>query len=430
MDKENKMKKEKIIKFICEKRDLIIYTTYKMFDMGIAFYLNWIIVRKLSEYDYGVYSIVLTILGLLTTFGFSWTSSSLLYFGVEEKVEYGSLNRTFWARNIILGISYFIVMILFVCFYKKLDEYITEPLSMYLFIWMSIKILSSYLICYFLAIEKRKVSVSVSIFTKLFAVIMITFKMVSLYHVLRYSIISEIISLIWIFKVNKSDFGKFIFDKKIFKRVLSFGLWQIFGFSGLYLINFGDNFVLKHFLTMEDVAIYNVAYKLYIGMSGFCYLFSSYFAPKVTRAIKTKNKNILIDIFYCDRKYMSLLLLIPHLIVIVFAKKIVVLFFGINYIGASSPLIILAIGSALQYFTVFNILIYNCFKKYKIMQCFNILQAVLNVIFDILFVQYFGILGAALGTLVSFIISTGIETIYGEMYLRRFIKNIENSDSN
>lgn len=422
---ERKRKIEKIKKFILEKKNLVGYIAFKMFDMGMAFYLNWIVVRKLSEYDYGVYSIILTVLGMLTTFGFSWTSSSLLYFGVEEKVEYGSLNRTFWARNIILGISYLIVGVLFLFFYKKLDEYITEPLSVYLFVWMSIKILTDYLMCYFLAIEKRKISVLVSLFTKLFAVMMITIKVVSLQKVLIYSIVSEILALIWIIKINKSDFGKFVFDKKIFKKVLSFGLWQVFGFSGLYIINFGDNLVIKHFLTMEDVGIYNVAYKLFVGMSAFSYLFSSYFAPTVTKAIKNKDKDTLIEIFFKDRKYMTLLLFIPHLLVIILAKKIVVLFFGQNYIGAAYPLIVLTVYSALKYYAVFNILIYNCFEKYSIMQCFNILQAVLNIILDILLIPYFGILGAALGTILSFIISTGIETIYGNFCLRKFFKTLE-----
>ena len=137
-------------------------------------------------------------------------------------------------------------------------------------------------------------------------------------------------------------------------------LRQIFGFSGLYLINFGDNLVIKHFLTMEDVGIYNIAYKLFAGMSGFCYLFSSYFAPKVARAIKEKNNFILKDIFYRDRIYMTILLFGPHIIVFLFAKQIVILFFGNTYSGAAGPLMVLTLESALKYFTVSNILIYNC----------------------------------------------------------------------
>lgn len=414
---------KKVWNFILQKKDLTYYILFKVLDMSIAFYLNWIIVKRLSENDYGVYSILITILGLFTTFGFSWTSSSLLYFGTEEKIKYGSLNRTFWARNIILGVSYIFIAFLFLLFYKKLDNYITKPLSLYLFVWMTVKIFTDYLITYFLAIENRKLSVITSICTKLLAAILITLNIVSLKLVLIYCILSEICALIFVYKINKMDFGKFIFDKKIFKTVLSFGIWQIFGFSGIYFINFGDNLVIKHFLTLEDVGIYNVAYKMFAGMSGFAYLFSSYFAPKVTRAISVNDAWTLKEIFYRDRIYMTILLLIPHMLVFIFTEKIIVLFFGYNYIDATFPLRILILESNLRYFFVFNILIYNCFRKYSIMQSFNILQAILNIVLDILFIPKFGILGAAYGTLLSFIISTGLETIYGEVYLRNFIKS-------
>lgn len=108
---------------------------------------------------------------------------------------------------------------------------------------------------------------------------------------------------------------------------------------------------------------------------------------------------------------------------IFFSKNIVILFFGDSYINAAYPLQILAINSLLKYYTVFNILIYNCFKKYSTMQSFNILQAVLNIVFDILFIPYLGIAGAAFGTLISFVVSTGIETIYGNLYLKNFLNN-------
>lgn len=416
------MNLKKSLNFILEKKDLVYYILIKMFDVIIGFYLNWIIVKKLSEYDYGVYNILLTILGLLTTFGFSWTSSSLLYYGVEEKIKYGTLNRTFWARNIILGVAYTIVTILFLLFHKELDTYITEPLSLYLFVWMTIKIFTDYLITYFLAIEKRRISVLVSISTKSIAIVLISIEIISLKSLLIYCILSELFALVFLYKIDKKDFGKFIFDDKIFKTVLSFGAWQILGFSGMYIINFGDNLIIKHFLNIEDVGIYNVSYKIFSGMAGFSYLFSSYFAPKVSKAIASKDKDTLLNIFYRDRFLITLILLIPHIIVFLCAQNIIILIFGINYNGAILPLRILIIESCLKYFSVFNILIYNCFKKYSIMQCFNILQAVLNVLFDIIFIPQLGIAGAALGTVLSFVVSTGIETIYGEIYFKKYIK--------
>lgn len=419
------MKLSKYINFIKEKLELLRYILFKMCDMGLAFLLTLVVVRKLTGYEYGVYTLILTVLGILVTFGFSWTSSSLMYFGVEEKLKYGSLNRTFWARNIILIISYLSIGVLFLFFKNKINSYLTEPVSIYIFIWMTVRIFTDYLSSYFLSIEKRVSSILVTLTVKIITLFLLFLFNMTLKRILIFSIISELSGLIWIFKINKKDFGKFIFDKKIFKQVLSFGFWQLFGFSGLYLINFGDNLVIKHYLTIEDVGIYNISYQLFMGMSAFSYLFSSYFAPQVVRGIKEKDLILLNNIFKRDRFILVGILAIPHIIVIYFAKKIILSFYGVYYIGAVTPLIILTIESLFKYFTVFNILTYNCFKKYSFLQILNIIQAVFNIGLDILFVPRFGITGAAYGTILSFIIISIIETIYGEYILLKFKKEVK-----
>lgn len=415
----------KYVNFIKQKMDLIRYIALKMIDMGTTFIVTLIIVKKLTSYDYGVYSLILTILGMLVTFGFSWTSSSLMYFGVEEKLKYGSLNRTFWARNIILLVSYSIVLIMLLIFYPRINEYLTEDVSIYLFGWMTIRILSDYLSTYFLAIEKRELSVLVTFTIKLVTMVFLLFNVMTLKKILVLSILAESTFLIWLPKVNRKDFGAYIFDKKIFKEVLSFGLWQLFGFSGLYLISFGDNLVIKHFLTINDVGIYNISYQLYSGMAGFSFLFGNYFAPQIVKAIRNKNIVKLNEIYKKDRFILVLLLGTPHLIVMCLAKNIIVSFYGISYIKAISPLVVLTIASLISYFGVFNMLVYNTFKKYHILQMLNIVQAILNVILDIIFVPRFGILGAAYGTVLALFIVTTLKTYFAEKLLANFKRSIE-----
>lgn len=415
----------KYVNFIKQKMDLIRYIILKMLDMGMAFVLTLIIVRKLTAYEYGVYSLILTILGMLVTFGFSWTSSSLMYFGVDEKLKYGSLNRTFWARNIILLVSYSGILIMLLVFYPKINEYLTENVSFYLFGWMSIKVLSDYLSGYFLAIEKRELSALVTFTIKLVMIVFLLFSTMTLKKILILSILAESSFVIWLAKVDKKDFGRYVFDKKIFKEVLSFGLWQLFGFSGLYLINFGDNLVIKHFLTIKDVGIYNISYQLYSGMAGLSFLFGNYFAPQIVKAIRNKNISKINEIYKKDRFILVLLLGIPHIIVMILASKIIICFYGINYIKAISPLRVLTVASFVSYFAVFNMLTYNSFKKYHILQLLNIVQAVLNVILDIILVPYFGILGAAYGTVLAYFVVTILKTYFAERLLANFKRNIK-----
>ena len=224
------MRLNKCINLIKEKISLIRYILLKICDMGLTFLITLIIIRKLTRYEYGTYTLILTTLGILITFGFSWTSSSLMYFGVEEKLKYGSLNRTFWSRNIILSISYLFIGILFIYFQNKINSYLTESVSGYIFIWMTIRIFTDYLSSYFLAIEKREISILVNFTVKVVILFLLFTIKMTLKKILIFSIIAEMSGLVWILKINKKDFNKYIFDKKIFKQVLflAFGNYLVF----------------------------------------------------------------------------------------------------------------------------------------------------------------------------------------------------------
>lgn len=417
------MKIRQGIKMLLEKKDLIFFVALKIFDLAIAFFINLKIINLLSVEEYGIYNIILSVLGILVTFGFSWTSSSLLYFGTEEKAKYDSLNRTFWARNIILFFSYFILLLFFFIFQKNINQYIGIPVTYFLIFWILVKGISDYLVYYFLAIEKRNTSSLINISARIALLLLLFFKEIDIYKLLFYSIVSDLIPVFFIIRVNKNDFGSFVFDRDIFKRILSFGFWQLFGFAGLYLINFGDNLVIKHYLGTENVGIYNVSYKLFMAISGFSYLLNAYYAPKVVKIIQSCHIEELQQIFYRDRKYIFFLLIFPHLIIILSSSFIIEYIFGVRYSLAAMSTAILTLGSIVRYYTSFNILVYNCFKKYHIMQILNLGQSILNVILDVIFVPRLGITGAAIGTVSSIVLVSIFETIYANTILIKFIGN-------
>lgn len=93
-----------LILFNSRKR-FFLFSFLRIASMALGLVSNIFIVRKLDVDDYGVFSVALLVVNLLTTFGFSWSSSSILYFGSREKELYGSINKTFWARNIIIFFS-------------------------------------------------------------------------------------------------------------------------------------------------------------------------------------------------------------------------------------------------------------------------------------------------------------------------------------
>ena len=117
--------------------------------MLLSFITNIVIVRKLSVDDFGIFSIAFMFIGLVTTFGFSWSSSSILYYGSKEKAKYGNINKTFWARNLIIFFSLIITTILFFLFSQQINEYIGINVSYLILIWLYVSVVEDYLSQYF-----------------------------------------------------------------------------------------------------------------------------------------------------------------------------------------------------------------------------------------------------------------------------------------
>ncbi len=408
----------KTLNLLKKNRNLMLFTGLKLLNAFVGLIINMFIVRKITVEEFGTYSIILTVIGFLTTFGFNWSSSAITYFGAREKAKNGNMRKTFWSRNYILLGNFSIVLLMFLFLGERIEEYIGIKINYLLISWLIIKIGINIINTYFLAVKKQISSVMVLLAGKLIFLLITIFINYDLKELIGINIFCDLTGFIYIFRINKNDIGKPTFDKINFKEVLNFGLWQLFGFSGLYLINFGDNLIIRHFLTLEDVGIYNSAYRLFDAIAGLSYVFSSYYAPMVVEAFETEDCKELKKVFYHDRILLNTLLLIPHVIVIIFSDKIIAIIYGNNYLEASIILKILMIGSFFRFVTVFNKLVYNSLKKHKVLQCWNILQMVINIALDIVLINKMGILGAAIGTVTAIIFTGFFNTIWVEKALK------------
>lgn len=401
--------------------NFIIFSFLRVFTLVVTLGTNIFIVRELSVSEFGIFSVALMVVNLLTTFGFSWSSSSILYYGSREKELHGSLNKTFWARNIIIGISLIVVTVGFIVFRKQIDNYIGLDIWYLLLIWLYISVIENYLNQYFLAIKKQFLSGLLSLIAKLlylFLIIFMSFDVVTL--VILY-IVSHGSVIIFLLGINKGDIGAFEFDKEWFKEVLNFSLWQLFGFSGLYLINFGDIAVIKYYMSTVDVGIYNAAYQLFAGITSFSFVISSFYAPTVTTYFAKKDGASVKQFFYRERLYILGAGVIAHLVVIALSEPIILNLYGEAYRSSIIIFDILMIGSLLRYTAVFYTLYYNTNKKHKVLQIVNIVRAIINILLTILLVQLLGLIGAAIGTVIAILLTLIFSIYYCERRIIKFI---------
>ena len=76
--------------FLKERINFIFFSLLKVLVMVLSLVTNIFIVRKLAVDNYGIFSVASMFIGLVTTFGFSWSSSSILFYGSREKAKTGS----------------------------------------------------------------------------------------------------------------------------------------------------------------------------------------------------------------------------------------------------------------------------------------------------------------------------------------------------
>ncbi|NLJ18275.1 oligosaccharide flippase family protein [Globicatella sulfidifaciens] len=404
----------KLISFIKVRRNFIGYLLLRILNMALGFITNVFIIRQLSVNDYGVFSIALMLIGLFTTFGFSWSSSSILYFGSREKAKTGNLNKTFWSRNIIIAISLLIMTILFGLFRNQINNYIGLEVALLVLIWLYISVAEDYLVQYFLAVKKQLLSSLLSFTAKSIYLTMIIIFSFDVKTLILINIISHATVLLYIIKINKSDIGKFEFDKSWFKKIFNFSIWQLFGFSGLYLINFGDTFVINHFMTTEDVGIYNAAYKLFDPIGNFSFVISSYYASSITQNFINKSSGKIRQFFYKERFLILLLSTLGHIVVMALARPLIVTFFGVEYTDSVVIFQILMVGSIFKYASVFYMLYFNANGKHRLQQFINIFRAIFNVVLNVILIKQFGLIGVAVGTTLSIIVTLLISAIYSE----------------
>jgi O-antigen/teichoic acid export membrane protein len=210
---------------------------------------------------------------------------------------------------------------------------------------------------------------------------------------------------------------KFSFDKKIIKSTLNYGFILTFSGVSWVLLTQTDTLLLTYFKGVEAVGLYQIA----LPLAGIClYLVNAILLvayPMSSELFARKKMNELssgITIFY---KYMLFIMLPVVILLFSFADLAIVLLFGTKYLGAKIPLQILAIGTLFSSYTLFNNGILSSIGESRKAAKLMFITAILNMVLNIILINIFGIIGAALATSTSFLFSLIISANYLKKYV-------------
>jgi O-antigen/teichoic acid export membrane protein len=186
-----------------------------------------------------------------------------------------------------------------------------------------------------------------------------------------------------------------------FKSLLSFSFWIFLTSSGVVIFSTADTILLGYFLSNADVGIYRIGYQLSMVALLACTALNTVLFPTMSRWAADGN---LADVSSALSRafFFSLVLAVPVIVGgIILSDRLLYFLYGAGFVNGTSALIILLF---VQLVTVGVILQTTClnaldFPKQTFLA--TAVAAILNVILNIILIPIFGIVGAALATLIS-----------------------------
>jgi len=212
--------------------------------------------------------------------------------------------------------------------------------------------------------------------------------------------LTSVIGFLWIksdIKISKPSFPAV-------KSYLSFGLPLLPAALCHWLINLGDRYVIGYFMGASAVGIYSASY----GVGALLVFFYAPLPATLLPAIVKSYENNKIPEVKTYLKYslrFFLMFAIPSFFGLsVLSKSLLTTLATSDFVEAYMVVSIVALATLLFYCSSINTNILNLFKETKKVAIIFGASALINVIMNIALVPRIGIMGAAIATLVTFMV--------------------------
>ncbi len=200
------------------------------------------------------------------------------------------------------------------------------------------------------------------------------------------------------YKIYSSKFK--IAYRTFFKKYMRFAGPLMFMAIWAWFNNYFDKYAIEYFLSMEEVGNYNASYsvgsKLFLFLSP---LFMVLLTPVVYSLVNLNVKKQTI------KKYVLyyFIIAIPMLVTIYYLKDFIgSILLSENYKAGFSIIFWIALAFFIYTLTKLFELLFYAEQRTKVIMTGNIISAILNIFLNVLLIPIWGLLGAALATLIGF----------------------------
>lgn len=395
----------------------------------IYFFITPIILKNIGKTDYGLYSLVLSIINYLNLLEFGLNSAYIRYYlkfkSENKEVLIGKLNSTFFIIFLVIGIIS-MVSCLTLSVNPKLIlennislEYIHIVGKMLKIV--SITVLFSFVNilfnCYLISNEKFLFQRGLNII-KLLSESLIILSIVLfgrgiigiIYTKMSIVIFITIVNILYCIKFEKMKFCKSFLAFKDIKKMFSFSSFIFFQMMMDQILWNIDKLILSKVSGANEVAIYSLGAEINSHYILIATTISGVFIPRVNQIEfslnKTQNEknNSLTDIMITVARLQFLTICPIFMSFIFFGKKFILFWVGENYIKSYYIILLLILPVTFPLIQSIGIAIERAKNKQKFMCIVGFVLAIFNLIISIPLAKLYGGIGSAIGTALTLVI--------------------------
>jgi O-antigen/teichoic acid export membrane protein len=394
--------------------DFLAITGTSVLSVPLLLISESIQARYLGPSGYGKVALTLSAITLLHLFGSNWLSFAIMRFGKKEFINHGHLRRTISNILILVIASFFITISIFYNFREQIFKFFEIQNENFLWIILTgygLAIIKGILFEILKVIRLIKLqSVLYRLAGKIFILIgiialILIYLNIDVFSILVIYLLADLCLIIITFY--------YINLKYIFPLAIDSGfIWKIFAYSfpliflnwSTYVTSWIDTYVIKYYMTMQDVGIYQAAYKILNLLRSFWGMGIVTVTTPIIMVFSTKKEFGKIKQIYLQRLVPQLLFITMILLsVIILSSDYVILWiYGAKFSRAILPFKILMASHNFTTISYALMAIATSFDMTKVLFYMGLIAGVLNVSLDILLVPMLGITGASVASLITF----------------------------
>lgn len=383
-----------------------------------------IMLRNLGQAEYGIYSIVGSMVSYLTVVDFGFGNATIRYIAkyraLNDKEKEYSLNGMFIFINLIIGI---LVLTLGVILFFSIDFIFSNKLSLIeikkvktmlliltfnLAISFPFNVFSAIITAYEKFIFPKIVGIIRIIINPIVVLMVLFYGYKSIGMVIANTIINIIfiwINMYYCFKILKIKIYFKNFELSLFKEIVNYSFFIFIAIIVDKIYWSTDQFILGIFSGSTVVAIYAVASQINMYYMQFSTSISGMFLPRITSMIiNNAGSKELTNIFIKIGRIQYIILGLVLSGFMLFGKEFIVLWAGDEYYMSYYIALILITPFTIPLIQNIGISILQAKNMHKFRSISYFFIAIGNLIISIPLAKLYGGIGCAIGTSVSMII--------------------------